>query len=124
MSRPAASSIVASGRICRRVRRVPRDERPARKALRQTVTQGLPRVVVDSGHVNVKLSFRLVDLDQFGARPNGVIVHLKSLIGSAGKDTRLKRLRLIVRQVNEDTTPTAPSAASGIGELDLTFKTV
>ena len=42
----------------------------------------------------------------------------------AGKDNRLTRLRLIVRQVNEDTTPTEPSAVSGIGELDLTFKTV
>lgn len=94
------------------------------KAVRQTVTQGVPRVVVDSGRVNVKLSFRLVDLDKLGARPNGAIVPLKPLVGGAGKGERLTRLRLIVRQVNEDTAPAAPSAASGIGEFDLTFKTV
>jgi hypothetical protein len=94
------------------------------KALRQTVAQGLPRVVVDSGRVNVKLSFRLVDLDKMGARLNGAIVPLKPLGGIARKGGRLTRLRLIVRQVNEETAPAAPSPASGIGELDLTFKTV
>jgi hypothetical protein len=94
------------------------------KALRQTVAQGVPRVVVDSGRVNVKLNFRLVDLDKLGARPNGAVVPLKPLVGSAGKGDRLMRLRLIVRQVNEDTAPATPSAASGIGEFDLTFKTV
>jgi hypothetical protein len=94
------------------------------KALRQTVAQGLPRVVVDSGRVNVKLTFRLVDLDKLGIRPNGAIVPLKPLVGIAGKAEALKRLRLIVRQVNEDTAPPEPAAESGIGELDLTFKTV
>ena len=94
------------------------------KALRQTASQGVPRVVVDSGRINVKLTFRLVDLDKLGTRPNGAIVPLKPLVGSAGKGDQLTRLRLIVRQVNEDTAPAAPTAASGIGELDLTFKTI
>jgi len=94
------------------------------KALRQTVTQGIPRVVVDSGRINVKLTFRLIDLDKLGTRPNGAIVPLKPLAGSASTGDRLTRLRLIVRQVNEDTAPAAPTAASGIGELDLTFKTI
>jgi hypothetical protein len=93
------------------------------KALRQTVAQGLPRVLVDSGRVNVKLTFRLVDLDKLGARPNGAVVPLKPLVGISAKAEALKRLRLIVRQVNEDTAPGEPSAASGIGELYLTFKT-
>jgi hypothetical protein len=94
------------------------------KALRQAVTHGLPRVVVDSGRVNVKLSFRLIDLDKIGARPNGTVVPLKPIVSRAGAPTQLTRLRLIVRQVNEDTALTTSSAASGIGELDLTFKTV
>jgi hypothetical protein len=93
------------------------------KALRQTVTQGLPRVVVDSGRVNVKLSFRLVDLNKL-AGPNAAIAPLKSLTGPGGKGERVKQLRLIVRQVNDDTAPAAVSGSSGIGELDLTFKTV
>jgi hypothetical protein len=33
------------------------------------------------------------------------------------------RYRLIVRQVNEETMPAGPTP-SGIGELDLTFKTI
>ena len=93
------------------------------KALRQTVTQGLPRVVVDSGRVNVKLSFRLVDLNKFAAGPNAAIVPLK-LTDAAGKGDRVKPLRLVVRQVNDDTAPAVASGSSGIGELDLTFKTV
>ena len=94
------------------------------KALRQTVTQGLPRVVVDSGRVNVKLSFRLVDLNKLAAGPNAAIAPLKSLTDTAGKGGRVKQLRLTVRQVNDDTAPPAASGSSGIGELDLTFKTV
>lgn len=95
------------------------------KALRQTAAQGMPRVVVDSGRVNVKLSFRLVDLDKIGAQKSkdGVVVPLAPLAGGKGGD-RLSRLRLIVRQVNDQTAPATPDAASGIGELDLTFKTI
>jgi hypothetical protein len=95
------------------------------KALRQMAAQGMPRVVVDSGRVNVKLSFRLVDLDKIGAQKakDGVVVPLRPLAGGKGGD-RLSRLRLVVRQVNEQTAPLTPDAASGIGELDLSFKTV
>jgi hypothetical protein len=93
------------------------------KALRQTAAQGLPRVVVDSGRVNVKLMFRLVDLDRLGAaKAREVALPLKPLAGKGGD--RLSRLRLVVRQVNDDTLPPAPTAATGIGELDLTFKTI
>ena len=82
-------------------------------------------MVVDSGRVNVKLSFRLVDLDTIGANKSkdGVVVPLTPLAGGKPGD-RLSRLRLVVRQVNEQTAPATPDAASGIGELDLTFKTV
>lgn len=95
-------------------------------ALRQTAAQGIPRVVVDSGRVNVKLLFRLVDLDKLGERnsKNEIAVPLKPL--GPGRDIHepLARLRLVVRQVNEQTAPVSPTEASGIGELDLTFKTV
>jgi hypothetical protein len=99
------------------------------RPLRQMATQGMPRVVVDSGHVNVKLNFRLVDLDKMGVRngKDAAVVSLKPLTGMiGGKDgNRLKSLRLVVRQVNAQTTPAPPAtAASGIGELELTFKTV
>jgi hypothetical protein len=95
------------------------------KVLRQTAAQGMPRVVVDSGRVNVKLSFRLVDLDRLDAQKSkeGTVVPLKQLARGKGSE-RLSRLRLVVRQVNEQTAPAGPDAASGIGEFDLTFKTV
>ena len=56
-----------------------------------------------------------------------VVVSLKPLTAMiGGKDGNpLKSLRLVVRQVNTQTTPAPPAtAASGIGELELTFKTV
>lgn len=95
------------------------------KVLRQTAAQGMSRVVVDSGRVNVKLSFRLVDLDKVDAQKtkDGTVVLLKPLAGGKGGEC-LSRLRLVVRQVNEETTPATQDAASGIGEFDLTFKTV
>jgi hypothetical protein len=98
------------------------------RPLRQMANQGMPRVVVDSGHVNVKLSFRLVDLDKLGARGGkDAEIVLKPLAGATvGKDgSPLPRLRLVVRQVNSQTMPSPPTTtASGIGELELTFKTV
>lgn len=98
------------------------------KPLRQMASQGMPRVVVDSGHVNVKLIFRLVDLDRLGARSGrDAEIALRPLAGmAASKDGHPQaRLRLVVRQVNSQTTPSPPTtAASGIGELELTFKTV
>lgn len=95
------------------------------RALRQMAAQGIPRVVVDSGRVNVKLRFRLVDLDKIGAQKStdGAVVPLAPLAGGKGSNP-LSRLRLVVRQVSEQTAPAPPDAASGIGELDLTFKTV
>ena len=96
------------------------------KSLKQTLAQGMPRVVVDSGRVNVKLLFRLVDLERAGVRPGprGLAVPLVPL--GVGSDTirRLTHIRLVVRQVNEETTPSPPTETSGIGELDLTFKTI
>ena len=88
----------------------------------------MPRVVVDSGDINVKLSFRLVDLDKLGARTGkDAEIPLKPLASTiASKDgSPQPRLRLVVRQVNSQTTPSPPTtAASGIGEFELTFKTV
>lgn len=98
------------------------------KPLRQMASQGMPRVLVDSGHVNVKLSFRLVDLDRLGARGGREAeIPLKPLFVSAAGDSAAAgpRMRLVVRQVNGQTAPAPPpQTASGIGELQLTFKTV
>ena len=97
------------------------------KPLRQMASQGMPRVLVDSGHVNVKLNFRLVDLNKLAKGGKETENPLKPLFAAAQGNSAAPqpRMRLVVRQVNGQTTPVPPSqTASGIGELPLTFKTV
>jgi hypothetical protein len=98
------------------------------KALRQATSQGLPRVIVDSGRVNVKLAFSLLDLDSLSAtrRKNGLSLNVEALtklIGKKGVD-RSSRLRVVVRPIDTDALLETPSASAGFGELDLTLKTV
>lgn len=98
------------------------------KALRQATSQGLPRVIVNSGRVNVKLAFSLLDLDSLSAtrRKNGLSLNVEALtklIGKKGVD-RSSRLRVVVRPIDTDALLETPSASAGFGELDLTLKTV
>src|SRR6266705_2579277 len=55
---------------------------PRLKTLRQAATQGIPRLVLDSGRVNVKLTFRLVELEKVGVRRarGSLIVPLDTLV--------------------------------------------
>jgi hypothetical protein len=95
------------------------------KALRQAASQGMPRLVIDSGRVNVKLSFRLAELEKAGARPGkAAAVPLSNIANLLQAGPQRPRYRLMVRQVNEQTMPVPPTEGSGIGELDLTFKTI
>jgi hypothetical protein len=98
---------------------------PRLKTLRQATTQGIPRLVLDSGRVNVKLIFRLEELEKVGARraKGGAIVPLNTLVNILKAESPRPRFQLIVRQVNEQTA-LSPTESSGIGELDLTLKTI
>jgi hypothetical protein len=98
---------------------------PRLKTLRQAATQGIPRLVLDSGRVNVKLIFRLEELEKIGVRraKGSVIVPLNNLINILKAGSPGARYQLMVRQVNEQTIP-SPTESSGIGELDLTLKTI
>jgi hypothetical protein len=98
---------------------------PRFKTLRQAATQGIPRLVLDSGRVNVKLIFRLEELEKVGVRraKGNAIVPLNTLVNILKAESPGPRYQLIVRQVNEQTTP-SPTQSSGIGELDLTLKTI
>ena len=98
---------------------------PRFKTLRQAATQGIPRLVLDSGRVNVKLIFRLEELEKVGVRKakSSAILPLDTLVNILKLETPGPRYQLIVRQVNEQTTP-SPTESSGIGELDLTLKTI
>jgi len=98
---------------------------PRLKTLRQAATQGIPRLVLDSGRVNVKLIFRLEELEKVGVRraKGGAIVPLNTLVNILKAESSRPRFQLIVRQVNEQTA-LSPTESSGIGELDLTLKTI
>jgi hypothetical protein len=98
---------------------------PRLKTLRQAATQGIPRLVLDSGRVNVKLMFRLEELEKVGVRKakGSAIVPLNTLVNILKAESPRPRYQLVVRQVNEQTTP-SPTESSGIGELDLTLKTI
>src|SRR6266436_1531025 len=98
---------------------------PRLKTLRQAATQGIPRLVLDAGRVNVKLIFRLEELGKVGVpRLKGnAIVPLNTLVNILKAEIPGPRYQLMVRQVNEQTTPSA-TESSGIGELDLTLKTI
>ena len=99
---------------------------PRFKTLRQAATQGIPRMALDSGRVNVKLFFRLQELEKIGARrgKGSVVVPLNTLVSMLKVEGPAPRYQLIVRQVNEQTAPASPTESSGIGELDLTLKTI
>ena len=99
---------------------------PRLKGLRQAASQGIPRLVLDSGRVNVKLLFRLVEREKMGrSRATGnVTVPLNTLVNVLNAEGPRLRYQLMVRQVNEQTTPISPTQSSGIGELDLTLKTI
>jgi len=73
--------------------------------------------------VNVKLIFRLQELEKVGVRraKGSVIVPLNTLVNILKAESPRPRYQLIVRQVNETG---LPDKSSGIGELDLTLKTI
>jgi hypothetical protein len=99
---------------------------PRLKTLRQAATQGIPRLVLDSGRVNVKLIFRLEELEKVGVRSakRSVVVPLNTLVNMLKAESAQPRYQLVVRQVNEQTTTLPTTESSGIGELDLTLKTI
>lgn len=99
---------------------------PRLKTLRQAATQGIPRLVLDSGRVNVKLIFRLEELEKVGVRSakRSVVVPLNTLVNMLKAESAQPRYQLVVRQVNEQTTTLPTTESSAIGELDLTLKTI
>ncbi len=73
----------------------------------------------------MKLIFRLEELEKVGVRraKGGAIVPLNTLVNILKAESSRPRFQLIVRQVNEQTA-LSPTESSGIGELDLTLKTI
>ena len=89
---------------------------PRFKTLRQTATQGIPRLVLDSGRVNVKLMFRIEELEKVGARraKSSAIVPLNTLVKILKAQGPRPRYQLMVRQVNQQTTPLPRQSPAGL----------
>ena len=97
-------------------------------ALQQLLVQGIPRVLVDSGHVNAKLTFQLIRV-QDAAKPENVkrlVEPLKPLgeLGEVSFPSSLKNIRLIIRPTDDRAPQTSNLQVNVYGEVDITFKTV
>lgn len=85
-------------------------------ALKESVARGMPRVLVDSGRITAKLTFRLQDVSRSGGDTRRrLTIPLTPLPGAA------RALRLVVRQV--DPAQVVGSEAAAVGEVEITFKT-
>ncbi len=88
--------------------------------LKESVSRGMPRVLVDSGKITAKVTFRLHDLA--AAKPEvrrGPAVPLAPLGAGAAN------LRVVVRQVDPaEAAGGAAAPGTAVGEVEITFKTM
>jgi hypothetical protein len=114
--------------------------------LRETMRRGVPRVLVDSGHVTAKLTFSISPPQAAAApatpepttvsRARNLLVPLEPLsrigfirperleeIGHLRPEV-LDKVRLVVRQADERAPETGRLRADVFGEVEVTFKTV
>lgn len=113
--------------------------------MRQLAVRGLPRVVVDSGRINAKMTFRLLSTEQpepkadngaprevRATRPLSAATlaslrlrstDLRSIVGIP-QAAILPDVKLLVRQADERAPETSQIKANVFGEVEITFKTV
>ncbi len=113
--------------------------------MRQLAVRGLPRVVVDSGRINAKMTFRLLSTEEPAPKAdNGTVrdvravrplsaatmaslrlqpTDLRSIVGIP-KAAILPDVKLLVRQADERAPETSQVKANVFGEVEITFKTV
>lgn len=112
--------------------------------VKQIISRGLPRVVVDSGRINGKLTFHLTESTQNQAiesetRENAVpameakvgSMARASVLGASGKSIFtlpkariLPNVKLMVKQADDTSPQSSQVKANVYGEVEITFKTI
>lgn len=113
-------------------------------ALRQLLTRGLPRVLVDSGRINAKLTFEVTEVEESTAttstaaaapaattieqptmitRPITTITPLNRFVGLV-RPFPQPNVRLLVRQVDTRDPQNTQAKVNVFSEVEITFKTV
>ena len=87
-------------------------------AFRQIASRGVPRVLIDSGHVKAKVTFQIIQ-DEEAPRPP-VIVGVPGLVAWR----RLLPGRIVVRQADERAPQTTDLKIDVFGEVEVAFKTI
>lgn len=97
-------------------------------ALGELLARGVPRVLVDSGRVNAKLTFEVVTIEEAEtpARASRLAAPLRRLgtITRTPERFTLPDVRLVVRQADERSPQASSVNANVYGEVEITFKTV
>lgn len=108
--------------------------------IRQIVARGLPRVVVDSGRINGKLTFHLSESTQgqtgdgatlTGSTPTADLLTRTTRLTAATKSVFtlpkariLPNVKLMVKQADDQSPQSTQVTANVYGEVEITFKTV
>lgn len=110
---------------------------------RQIISRGLPRVVVDSGKINGKLTFHLTESSQghdsspLPGEVETAAVSERSAISKTALGTRdvkgiftlpkariLPNIRMMVKQADDTSPQSSQVKANVYGEVEITFKTI
>jgi hypothetical protein len=107
--------------------------------LREMAARGIPRIQVDSGRINGKMTFHLLEENSAGTTEGGAsasignlgaVAKSGSLSNSALKSLLLPQARILpnvrflVRQADERAPTSSQVTANVFGEVEITFKTV
>ena len=93
-------------------------------AIQQAVERGVPQVIVDSGRIDAKLTFQVIrteDADTPKLRDR--LASPSYPLSSINMD-ELSKVRLVVRQADENASQTSNLQANVFGEVEITFKTI
>jgi hypothetical protein len=97
-------------------------------AVKEIIRRGLPRVIIDAGRVNAKLTYEVLNIEDHaeGEKAAKYAAPIKPL-GSAilvPESSALSKLRLIVRPADERSPQNQKLKVNVFGEVEVDFKTV